>query len=41
MQYPVGFGFTFTLTVDLVVGAAPPERAGAASAMAETGAELV
>ncbi|MBI5667423.1 MAG: MFS transporter [Chloroflexi bacterium] len=36
----VGFGFTFTLTVDLVVGAAPPERAGAASAIAETGAEL-
>jgi DHA2 family multidrug resistance protein-like MFS transporter len=28
----VGFGFTFTLTVDLVIGAAPPERAGAASA---------
>lgn len=36
----LGFGFTFTLTVDLVVGAAPPERAGAASALAETGAEL-
>ncbi len=36
----IGFGFTFTLTVDLVVGAAPPERAGAASALAETGAEL-
>jgi DHA2 family multidrug resistance protein-like MFS transporter len=36
----LGFGFSFTLTVDLVVGAAPPERAGAASAMAETGAEL-
>jgi DHA2 family multidrug resistance protein-like MFS transporter len=36
----VGFGFTFTLTVDLVVGAAPPDRAGAASALAETGAEL-
>jgi DHA2 family multidrug resistance protein-like MFS transporter len=36
----VGFGFTFTLTVDLVVGAAPPERAGAASALSETGAEL-
>ena len=36
----VGFGFTFTLTVDLVVTAAPPERAGAASALAETGAEL-
>jgi DHA2 family multidrug resistance protein-like MFS transporter len=36
----LGFGFTFTLTVDLVVGAAPPERAGAASALSETGAEL-
>jgi DHA2 family multidrug resistance protein-like MFS transporter len=36
----IGFGFTFTLTVDLVVAAAPPERAGAASAIAETGAEL-
>ncbi len=36
----VGFGFTFTLTVDLVVTAAPPERAGAASALAETGAEF-
>lgn len=36
----LGFGFTFTLTVDLVVGAAPVERAGAASALAETGAEL-
>lgn len=36
----LGFGFTFTLTVDLVVAAAPQERAGAASALAETGAEL-
>jgi len=36
----LGFGFTFSLTVDLVVSAAPPERAGAASAIAETGAEL-
>ncbi|MBL8162846.1 MAG: MFS transporter [Anaerolineae bacterium] len=36
----LGFGFTFSLTVDLVVAAAPPERAGAASALAETGAEL-
>ena len=36
----LGFGFTFTLTVDMVVSAAPPERAGAASALAETGAEL-
>jgi DHA2 family multidrug resistance protein-like MFS transporter len=36
----LGFGFTFTLTVDLVVAAAPPERAGAASALSETGAEF-
>jgi DHA2 family multidrug resistance protein-like MFS transporter len=36
----VGFGFAFTLTVDLVIGAAPPERAGAASALSETGAEF-
>jgi DHA2 family multidrug resistance protein-like MFS transporter len=36
----LGFGITFTLTVDMVVSAAPPERAGAASALAETGAEL-
>jgi DHA2 family multidrug resistance protein-like MFS transporter len=36
----LGFGATFTLTADLVIGAAPPERAGAASALSETGAEL-
>jgi DHA2 family multidrug resistance protein-like MFS transporter len=36
----IGFGFTFTLTVDMVVSAAPPERAGAASAVSETGAEF-
>jgi DHA2 family multidrug resistance protein-like MFS transporter len=36
----VGFSFAITLTVDMVVGSAPAERAGAASAMAETGAEL-
>jgi DHA2 family multidrug resistance protein-like MFS transporter len=35
-----GFGMTFTLTTDLVVGSAPPERAGAASAISETAAEL-
>jgi DHA2 family multidrug resistance protein-like MFS transporter len=29
-----------TLATDLVIGAAPPERAGAASALSETGAEL-
>lgn len=36
----LGFGFTVTVTIDMVVSAAPPERAGAASALAETGAEL-
>jgi MFS transporter, DHA2 family, multidrug resistance protein len=36
----LGFGLAFTLTVDMVVAAAPPERAGAASAIAETGAEF-
>jgi DHA2 family multidrug resistance protein-like MFS transporter len=36
----LGFGVTFSLTVDMVVGTAPPDRAGAASALAETGAEL-
>ena len=30
----------FTLATDLIVGSAPPERAGAASAISETGAEL-
>lgn len=30
----------FTLTTDLIIGSAPPERAGAASAISETGAEL-
>jgi MFS transporter, DHA2 family, multidrug resistance protein len=36
----VGFGLTFTISTDLVIGSAPPERAGAASAITETGAEL-
>lgn len=35
-----GFGLVMTLTVDVVMGAAPPERAGAASAISETGTEL-
>jgi DHA2 family multidrug resistance protein-like MFS transporter len=30
----------FSLTTELIVGSAPPERAGAASAISETGAEL-
>jgi DHA2 family multidrug resistance protein-like MFS transporter len=36
----VGLGPVFTLGTDLVVGAAPPERAGAAAAMSETSSEL-
>jgi MFS transporter, DHA2 family, multidrug resistance protein len=36
----IGSGAVGTLATDLVVGVAPPERAGAASALSETGAEL-
>lgn len=36
----LGFGLSFTISTDLVVGSAPAERAGAASALSETGAEL-
>jgi DHA2 family multidrug resistance protein-like MFS transporter len=36
----LGTGAVGTLATDLVVGAAPAERAGAASAISETGAEL-
>ena len=36
----LGFGITFTISTDLVVGSAPAERAGAASALTETAAEL-
>lgn len=35
-----GFGLMMTVSTDLVVGSAPPERAGAASALSETGAEF-
>ena len=38
--FSLGLGPVFILTTDLVVGAAPPERAGAAAATSETGAEL-
>ncbi|HEX2112137.1 MAG TPA: MFS transporter [Gaiellaceae bacterium] len=38
--YSLGIAPMFTLTNDLIIGAAPPERAGAASAISETGAEL-
>jgi DHA2 family multidrug resistance protein-like MFS transporter len=35
-----GLGPAFILTTSLIVGTAPPERAGAASAISETGAEF-
>ncbi len=38
--YAVGLAPVFTLATDLVVGRAPPEHAGAASALSETGSEL-
>jgi MFS transporter, DHA2 family, multidrug resistance protein len=40
LLFSLGLSLTFTLAVDLVVSSAPPERAGGASALAETGAEL-
>jgi DHA2 family multidrug resistance protein-like MFS transporter len=36
----VGISATMTITTDLIVGVAPPERAGAASAISETSSEL-
>jgi DHA2 family multidrug resistance protein-like MFS transporter len=39
-MFALGFSPVFTLTTDLIVGSAPPERAGAASAISETGAEF-
>lgn len=36
----LGLAPVFTLATDLVVGAAPPERAGVAAALSETGSEL-
>jgi MFS transporter, DHA2 family, multidrug resistance protein len=38
--YSLGLAPVFTLTNDLIIGSAPPERAGAASGISETGAEL-
>jgi DHA2 family multidrug resistance protein-like MFS transporter len=38
--YSLGFAPIFTLTNDLIIGSAPPEHAGAASGISETGAEL-
>jgi DHA2 family multidrug resistance protein-like MFS transporter len=38
--YAIGFSPVFTLATDLIVGGAPPENAGVAAAMSETGSEL-
>jgi MFS transporter, DHA2 family, multidrug resistance protein len=38
--FSLGLAPVFTLTTDLIVGSAPPERAGAASAISETSAEF-
>ncbi|MGH2642265.1 MAG: MFS transporter, partial [Actinomycetota bacterium] len=38
--FALGLGSVFTLVNDLIVGTAPLERAGSASAMSETGAEF-
>ena len=38
--YSLGLAPVITLTTDLIVGAAPPERAGAASAISETSSEF-
>ena len=38
--FSLGMGPLFTLTNDLIIGSAPPERAGAASGISETGAEF-
>lgn len=40
VAYALGLAPVFTLATDLIVGSAPPERAGAASAISETGSEL-
>jgi DHA2 family multidrug resistance protein-like MFS transporter len=38
--FSLGLAPVFTLTTDLIIGSAPPERAGAASAISETSAEF-
>jgi DHA2 family multidrug resistance protein-like MFS transporter len=38
--FSLGTAPVFTLTTDLIIGSAPPERAGAASALSETSAEF-
>jgi len=40
LVFSLGIAPVGTLATDLIVGTAPPERAGAASAISETGAEL-
>ncbi len=40
VMFSLGLAPVFTLATDLVVGAAPPERAGAASAISETSSEF-
>jgi DHA2 family multidrug resistance protein-like MFS transporter len=40
LVFSVGFTPIVTLTTGIIVGSAPPERAGVASAISETGAEL-
>jgi DHA2 family multidrug resistance protein-like MFS transporter len=40
VMFSLGLAPVFTLAADLVVGAAPPERAGAASAISETSSEF-
>jgi MFS transporter, DHA2 family, multidrug resistance protein len=40
LVFSLGLAPLFTLTNDLIIGSAPPERAGAASGISETGAEL-
>src|SRR6478609_2502421 len=39
-MFALGLAPVFTLTTDLIIGSAPPERAGAASAISETSAEF-
>jgi MFS transporter, DHA2 family, multidrug resistance protein len=40
VAFSLGLAPVFTLATDLIVGAAPPERAGAASAISETSSEF-
>src|SRR5262249_1686486 len=38
--FSIGSAPAFTLTTDMIIGAAPPEKAGAAAAISETSSEL-